>query len=306
MTKVYFDTEFTGLHQNTTLISIGCVSECGKEFYAEFTDYDKSQVDEWIQENVVNRLVLHPLGKPNTPIGHPPNSRRGDSERIRRELEKWLSQFDEVQMVSDCSSYDWVLFCQLWGHAFNIPKNVCPAPIDINQEIATYLGISAKEAFDVNREEFAGVESEQDDKHNALWDARVIKRCYDKIHYEKRDEPDFTNTVDVQAFFYNELGACGCSELEEMIIVVGDLLAWIDTDKNPGNRYNTLFNGNVGVYYTLLGLLDKADLCEHGVSIRYPYLTDKGERLLKVLQTMSPSEITSAEGSAYDGAYYGD
>jgi len=39
--KIYFDTEFTGLHKNTTLISIGCVAENGKTFYAELTDYDK-------------------------------------------------------------------------------------------------------------------------------------------------------------------------------------------------------------------------------------------------------------------------
>ena len=37
-TKIFFDTEFTGLHQNTTLISIGLVSECGKSFYAELVD----------------------------------------------------------------------------------------------------------------------------------------------------------------------------------------------------------------------------------------------------------------------------
>jgi len=41
-TKIFFDTEFTGLHQNTTLISIGLISECGKTFYAELTDYDKT------------------------------------------------------------------------------------------------------------------------------------------------------------------------------------------------------------------------------------------------------------------------
>ena len=58
MTKIFFDTEFTGLHQNTTLISIGLISECGKTFYSEFTDYDKSQLDDWLQENVINNLII--------------------------------------------------------------------------------------------------------------------------------------------------------------------------------------------------------------------------------------------------------
>ena len=37
--RIFFDTEFTGLHQNTTLISIGCIDENGRTFYAESTDY---------------------------------------------------------------------------------------------------------------------------------------------------------------------------------------------------------------------------------------------------------------------------
>lgn len=40
--NIFFDTEFTGLHKNTTLISIGCVDENGRTFYAELTDYDES------------------------------------------------------------------------------------------------------------------------------------------------------------------------------------------------------------------------------------------------------------------------
>ena len=42
--KIFFDTEFTGLHKNTTLISIGMIAEDGKTFYAEFTDYNENNV----------------------------------------------------------------------------------------------------------------------------------------------------------------------------------------------------------------------------------------------------------------------
>jgi DNA polymerase III epsilon subunit-like protein len=37
--KIFFDTEFTGLHKDTTLISIGLVSEDNRKFYAELIDY---------------------------------------------------------------------------------------------------------------------------------------------------------------------------------------------------------------------------------------------------------------------------
>jgi mannitol-1-phosphate/altronate dehydrogenase len=50
--KIFFDTEFTGLHKNTTLISIGLVAGDGTTFYGEIENYDKTQVDEWIQKNV--------------------------------------------------------------------------------------------------------------------------------------------------------------------------------------------------------------------------------------------------------------
>lgn len=55
--RLFLDTEFTGLHQHTTLISIGIVSADGRKFYAEFTDYDKNQIDVWLKENVLDNLL---------------------------------------------------------------------------------------------------------------------------------------------------------------------------------------------------------------------------------------------------------
>jgi len=179
-TKIFFDTEFTGLHQKTTLISIGLISECGKTFYAEFTDYDQSQIDDWLKDNVISKLIIDKdsLGLFGDPDNH---IVRGDTKSVKYYLEKWLSQFEEVEMWSDCLSYDWVLFNQIWGHAFNIPKNVYYIPFDI----CTLFKIKGIDnPFieidpDVSREAFASVNG--NDKHNALWDARVIKMCYDKL-----------------------------------------------------------------------------------------------------------------------------
>ncbi len=179
MTKIFFDTEFTGLRQATTLISIGCVAENGREFYAEFTDYDRSQIDDWLRDNVLAHLVYG--GDENrayTDGAH--TGRVGDSAYIAGELKAWLESFDEVQMVSDCLAYDWVLFCQLWGHAFNIPANVSPAPRDINQDMAGFLGIDEKSAFDIDRKKFCNLD-DRSIEHNAGWDARIIRACYEKL-----------------------------------------------------------------------------------------------------------------------------
>ena len=56
--RVYWDCEFTGLHKNTTLISIALVGDDNKCFYAEFNDYDDSQIDSWLEENVMNKLIM--------------------------------------------------------------------------------------------------------------------------------------------------------------------------------------------------------------------------------------------------------
>lgn len=179
-TRIYFDTEFTGLHQNTTLISLGMVSECGKEFYAEFTDYDNSQVDDWLQKNVIDKLTLqHPERQlvEYLAIGNQ-ESVLGRKESVRKYLEKWLSQFEQIEIWSDCLSYDWVLFCQLWGHAFNIPKNIYYIPFDICTTFKE-KGVDP----DINREiyAFGRPDLTEHEKHNALWDARVIKACCEKL-----------------------------------------------------------------------------------------------------------------------------
>lgn len=176
-TKIFFDCEFTGLHQKTTLISIGLVSECGKTFYAEFNDYDREQIDDWLEKNVISKLSLNPEGKEKYVWGLSGELDKrevfGHANFIRKGIETWLDQFGEVEIWSDCLSYDWVLFCQIWGHAFNIPKNIYYIPFDICT-LFKAKGIDP----DISREEFAGM-SGNSQKHNALWDAEVIKKCYE-------------------------------------------------------------------------------------------------------------------------------
>jgi len=156
--EIFFDTEFTGLQQDTDLLSIGIVDENGKEFYAELNDYRQDKIDDWLRDNVIANLT-----KENVV----------DSKELKLQLDEYFLAYDNVEIWSDCLSYDWVLFNQIWGHAFNIPKNICYIPFDI----CTLFKVKGIDP-DVNREEFAGIEGK---KHNALHDARVIKACYEKL-----------------------------------------------------------------------------------------------------------------------------
>ncbi|QXN70056.1 hypothetical protein INTERNEXUS_15 [Bacillus phage vB_BspM_Internexus] len=179
MTKIFFDTEFTGLHQETSLISIGLVAENGRSFYAEFNDYNKDQVDEWLQENVIDKLLYNGYNQFNNFKSNRDDytvTMKGNSKEIKEALETWLEQFDYIDMWSDCLSYDWILFNNLFGSAFDIPDNINYIPFDICT-LFKILDIDP----DINREEYIGLPFSEN-KHNALHDAKVIKECYYKLN----------------------------------------------------------------------------------------------------------------------------
>lgn len=193
--NLYFDTEFTGLHKNTTLISIGIISDTGETFYAELTDYDKSQLDEWIQENVINNLLFNEYDSYYKCDEENNIQVKNTKQVVAKRLETWLSHFDdEIQFISDVSHYDMVLLIDLFGTAFNLPENVSASCHDINQDIALMYGISEKEAFNKCREDiildaknglfdskfdFTPLNNlDSNNKHNSLYDAMVIKIIY--------------------------------------------------------------------------------------------------------------------------------
>lgn len=178
--KIFFDTEFTGLHKDTTLISIGLISEDGRTFYAELSDYDRTKCDDWIRNNVIKNLHYKKLKD------YIPNYHYGSQVDISVSLQNWFNQFPTVELVSDVCHYDMVLLIDLFGNAFHLPKNVCAACYDINQDIARYYNISLAEAFDKSREEILYEKYKENavsgDKHNALYDAKVIREIYQIVN----------------------------------------------------------------------------------------------------------------------------
>lgn len=180
--KVFFDMEFTGLHQKTTPISIGCIADNDRTFYAEFEDYDKSQLDHWIRKNVIKNLMFDGVGfqvqnmMTNCEM-------KNNLLHIKANLGMWLESFgEEIEMWSDCLAYDWVLFCELFGGAFKVPDCVNYIPFDI----CTLFKTEDVDP-DINREEYAGFKAEDGQKHNALWDAKIIRACYKRLLSDKTD-----------------------------------------------------------------------------------------------------------------------
>ena len=185
--KIFFDTEFTGLHKNTTLISIGLIDENGRTFYAEFFDYDENQVDDWVQKNVIANLkfATKSFQIPDINFGPSDNIEMKANKKIIKEyLEQWFCAYDDIQLVSDVCHYDMVLFIDIFGTAFDLPQNVNPACHDINQDIAERYDMNEIWAFNKSREEILKEFdiSIKGEKHNALYDAQVIKEIYNIIY----------------------------------------------------------------------------------------------------------------------------
>lgn len=191
MRTYFFDTEFTGLRKDTTLISIGIVSDTGDRFYAELTDYDDGMCDEWIEKNVLDHLVLSGNAELEESLAADNKTTTviGSKADVCCELMEWLemdANFDSdyaAVFVSDVSHYDMVLLIDLLaGNAMKLPEFITPACHDINQDIATMLDISEKAAFDISREQLLtnrGIDLPKGQKHNALYDAEVIKAIYE-------------------------------------------------------------------------------------------------------------------------------
>lgn len=198
-TKIFLDMEFTGLHKLTTPVSIALVAANGKEYYAEFTDYDKLQVDNFLRELVLPKRILTEY---NFEADYNPDDDtvlvKGDIELVKETLTAWLEQFKEtgVEIWGDTLAYDWVLFVSIFGNAFDVPKHIFYIPFDI----ATALKCFGEDP-DVTREEFAYTKEEleklKNNTHNALFDARTQLAVFKKLLQKgekkdvkpKKDEP---------------------------------------------------------------------------------------------------------------------
>lgn len=206
---VFIDTEFTDLKSNAQLISLGAITEYGDKFYAEIADYDKSLCSTFVKDTVIPNLLLG-----EKPYLGPDDSRLTSKNDIvvKRSLLSvgktfvtWLLKSKDmcadtsITFVSDVCHYDGVLVMDLIQKATNdqVPSTINPMFIDISTLFALYANQENvifsennknykdifQYAFDVNREEFSEIPQDEINglKHNSLWDAYVIKECYDKL-----------------------------------------------------------------------------------------------------------------------------
>lgn len=188
---IFLDTEFTGLHQRTSLISLGMVAQSGEEFYAEFTDFKlpSSKFDDfkWITDNVLTHLYLDDS---NQSFNLSNMYIRGSKSEVKSAIILWLEQFGitknekgEIQQSlyfwADVPHYDWVLFCELFDGARNIPKQIHYMCLDL----ATLLYARGKD-YKNTRDQILENNNllNGNTQHNALSDARLCKMVFEHFN----------------------------------------------------------------------------------------------------------------------------
>lgn len=80
---------------------------------------------------------------------------------------------EEPEFIGDCCSYDWVVFCQLFGKMIDLPKGF-PMYINDIQQLAKSLG---------NPE----IPIQLEGNHDALEDAKHIKKVYEFLREIKKN-----------------------------------------------------------------------------------------------------------------------
>lgn len=178
--KYFIDTEFIDDDETRTvdLISIGIVCEDGRELYLVSNEFDEAKCDDWLKDNVLKQLP--PTHEPDG-NGKPfrPSTVWRSRKEIREQVEAFIKPTDEpIEIWAYFASYDWLVFCQLWGRMLDLPAHFPKFVRDL-KTYALDLGFTGK---------FKSLVPDNG-HHDALMDARWNRDVYQMLkHYRSRAE----------------------------------------------------------------------------------------------------------------------
>jgi hypothetical protein len=150
--RYFLDCEFleAGFRQPVALVSIGIVAEDGREYYAESLSANLRSANSWVREHVIPKL-------------HGPKKYPGV---IAQDIKQFCGWPEEVpEFWGSYASYDWVVFCQIFGTMIDLPRGW---PMYINDvcQLARELEVTLPEQVG-------------EDAHHALVDARGVLVQYE-------------------------------------------------------------------------------------------------------------------------------
>lgn len=169
MKKLFFSTRYTGFPKNVSPISISILSEEGWFFHAEFTDFNRNDMN-FVKNDVLCNLIFNPytdagvyisdtiftdddiLNIRNDEITNNGNNPRsiiicGDTNSIKHGLNRWLTEMagdDIIIFVGDKCYCDFIILSSLiykstYQNESDTIHHVSMNYIDLNQVIADRL-----------------------------------------------------------------------------------------------------------------------------------------------------------------------
>jgi DNA polymerase III epsilon subunit-like protein len=171
---VFFDTEVTGEHARTTLVSAGFVTLEDDSLYVTFNDYDRDQVTDWLRENVLSQIDAA------TSLPSP-----AAFARIAGFLARY-SAGEPVRLVSAGLGPDLMAILELWRHAFPERRyfhalHCLPDYLNhaLHMDLNTLFQVTGHDPA-MDRGAFVD-DAKPERRHDALHDARIVRRCFLKL-----------------------------------------------------------------------------------------------------------------------------
>ena len=158
--KIFIDTEFIERPCTIDLLSIGLVTEDNRTLYLVNQDCNLDMASEWVTENVLKKMPEY-CSEVNA-------IRSVQNVWPRKNIAFQVLQFigsDIPEFWGYFPSYDWVVFCWLFGPMAKLPKDWPMYCRDLKQEMDR-LGIEK-------------IPIENKGIHNALTDAIWTKQAYE-------------------------------------------------------------------------------------------------------------------------------
>lgn len=174
--KYFYDTEFLEDGKTIELISIGIIAEDGREYYAVNSDMPVDRIKEnlWLCENVVPNLPLLGDGVTNSSASRRSLFHLNTKSTlvkpkwvIANEVREFLLADTTPELWAWYSAYDHVALAQLFGKMIRLPHGIPMFTNDV-RSLTVWTGVD-------------DLPKQTDGVHNALADAKHVKKMYDHI-----------------------------------------------------------------------------------------------------------------------------
>lgn len=152
--KYFLDTEFVEEPCTIDLISIGIVSEDGRELYLESNEIDLGNLNPWMVKNILPHLDGKGISR----------------SEIKDKILDFLSGDTAPEFWAYYADYDWVVFCWLFGRMIDLPEHFPMFCRDLKQVLSER---------EISRDKLP---KQPENAHNALVDAIWVKSAYESLH----------------------------------------------------------------------------------------------------------------------------